>query len=83
MVTTYFEIGSKIVNHFQGGNVKAEYGKSILKDLSNELKNEFGKGFSVDNLLNMRAFICRFQNPRHCLGKLMEAQFFNWVGLIT
>lgn len=50
MVTTYFEIGRKIVEEEQGGKERADYGKQILKELSSVLTNEFGKGFSVDNL---------------------------------
>lgn len=56
MVHTYFEIGRLIVEHEQGGQEKAGYGKETLKDLSSSLLDEFGKGFSVDNLENMRKF---------------------------
>lgn len=56
MVHTYFEIGRLIVEHEQGGQEKAGYGKETLKDLSDSLLDEFGKGFSVDNLENMRKF---------------------------
>jgi predicted nuclease of restriction endonuclease-like (RecB) superfamily len=56
MVHTYFKIGELIVQHFQKGLSRAEYGKSLLKELSIELTKEFGKGFSVDNLSNMRLF---------------------------
>lgn len=34
----------------QNGNERATYGKSVLENLSQKLTNEFGKGFSVDNL---------------------------------
>ena len=56
MVCTYFEIGRMIVEEEQSGKDRAEYGKKILKGLSDELKKEFGKGFSIDNLENMRKF---------------------------
>ena len=56
MVHTYFEIGRLIVEHEQGGQEKAAYGKETLKELSSSLLDEFGKGFSVDNLENMRKF---------------------------
>lgn len=54
MVFTYFEIGRIIVEEEQNGKSRAEYGKQLLKGLSRELTKEFGKGFSVDNLQNMR-----------------------------
>lgn len=56
MVLTYFEIGRMIVEEEQDGKERSEYGKQILKELSKVLTNEFGKGFSVDNLENMRRF---------------------------
>lgn len=56
MVYTYFEIGRMIVEDAQHGNQKAQYGKQVLKELSKQLTAEFGKGFSADNLENMRKF---------------------------
>jgi len=56
MVYTYFEIGKIIVEEEQKGKTRAEYGKKILKGLSERLGKEFGRGFSVDNLENMRRF---------------------------
>ena len=56
MVYTYFEIGRLIIEEEQHGKDRAEYGKSILKTLSDKLVKEIGKGFSVDNLENMRKF---------------------------
>ena len=56
MVYTYFEIGKIIVEEEQQGKERAAYGKQILKGLSEKLSIEFGKGFSVDNLENMRRF---------------------------
>ena len=61
MVETYFEIGKLIVEEEQSGNERAEYGKQILIELSNRLKNEFGRGFSEDNLSNMRRFYLSYQ----------------------
>lgn len=56
MLYTYFEIGRMIVEEEQKGEKRAEYGKKILKGLSERLNKEFGRGFSVDNLENMRRF---------------------------
>jgi len=56
MVLTYFEIGRMLVEEEQKGKERADYGKQILKELSKVLTKEFGKGFSVDNLENMRRF---------------------------
>lgn len=56
MVYTYFEIGRMIVEEEQSGKERAEYGKQLLKGLSEQLTIEFGKGFSVANLENIRKF---------------------------
>lgn len=45
-----------IVEEEQQGKERAEYGKSVLKMLSAKLSERFGRGFSVDNLQNMRRF---------------------------
>lgn len=56
MTQTYFEIGRIIVEHEQRGENRAEYGAETLKQVSMKLSQEFGRGFSVDNLENMRQF---------------------------
>ncbi len=56
MVYTYYEIGRMIVEEEQEGKERAAYGKQTLKELSQQLTENFGKGFSVDNLQNMRQF---------------------------
>lgn len=61
MVQTYFEIGKLIVEEEQHGNVRAEYGKETLKNLSIKLTANYGKGFSVTNLKQMRDFYLTYQ----------------------
>lgn len=56
MVQTYWQIGKLIVEDEQNGNTRAEYGKQVLANLSNELQQEFGKGFDTRNLRYMRSF---------------------------
>jgi len=60
MVATYFEIGRIIVEEEQNGKYRAEYGKGILKELSNQLTKQFGKGFSETNLKQMRQFYLNY-----------------------
>lgn len=56
MTATYWEIGRRIVEFEQRGQERAEYGKELLSRLANNLTARFGRGFSVDNLENMRLF---------------------------
>ncbi len=60
MTQTYWQIGKRIVEEEQEGEDRAKYGKALLKNLSLELTQEFGKGYSVDNLENMRKFYIAF-----------------------
>ena len=62
MVYTYYEIGRMIVDDEQQGEERAKYGKAVLKEPSIRLTNKFGKGFSVDNLENMRRFYLIYSN---------------------
>lgn len=64
MVLTYFEIGRMIVEEEQQGKERAEYGKSLLRDLSKVLTKEFGKGFSVTNIQQMRSFYLTYQKQQ-------------------
>lgn len=60
MVQTYWHIGRLIVEDEQQGESRAEYGKQVLKSLSDSLTDEFGKGFDIRNLRNMRQFYLAF-----------------------
>lgn len=61
MVQTYWNIGKQIFEA-QGYSDRAEYGKGLLKYLSEKLTSEFGKGFTVTNLKYMRLFYTAFPN---------------------
>lgn len=56
MVNTYWTIGRYIVDFEQKGNRKAQYGKSLLENLSKDLSRVHGRGFSRSNLNYMRLF---------------------------
>nr|WP_225738043.1 PDDEXK nuclease domain-containing protein [Flavobacterium sp. PL002] len=62
MTFTYFEIGRMIIEEEQNGKERAEYGKQILKGLSADLTKEFGKGFSMRNLEQIRKFYKTYSN---------------------
>ena len=64
MVLTYFEIGRMIVEEKQNGKQRADYGKQIIKSLSERLTHEFGKGFSQRNLEQIRQFYSVYSNTQ-------------------
>lgn len=59
MVTAYWNIGKQLYE-VCGENDRAAYGKQLLRYLSEQLTAEFGKGFTVSNLRNMRQFYLTF-----------------------
>ncbi len=55
-LVSYWKIGQRIVEVEQGNQEKASYGDRILIQLSKDLNQRFGKGFSDRNLRYMRRF---------------------------
>ena len=70
MTKTYFLIGKRIVEEEQDGNKRAEYGKKLIKTLSEKLTKEFGRGFSQRNLEQMRTFYLRYS-----ISQTVSAEF--------
>ena len=62
MVEAYWKIGKRIVEEEQNGKERAEYGKEILQNLSKELTEEFGKGYSYRTLREIRQFYLMFSD---------------------
>jgi predicted nuclease of restriction endonuclease-like (RecB) superfamily len=60
MVITHWEIGKRIVEEEQNGQERAIYGKFLIKNLSEKLVAEFGKGFEERELRKMRQFYTYF-----------------------
>jgi predicted nuclease of restriction endonuclease-like (RecB) superfamily len=73
MVVAYWEIGKRIVEHEQGGKAKAGYGEGLLKELSQKLTADFGKGFTVVSLKNYRQFYLTF--PESGKSSALRSQF--------
>lgn len=70
MVQAYWQIGRIIVEHEQNGSLRSEYGKSVLQDISEKLQAEFGAGFSVRNLQQMKKFYALFPNTNALRSQL-------------
>ena len=56
LVQAYWAIGREIVLELQEGEARAAYGKQVIRRLSEQLTERFGKGFSVLNLQLFRQF---------------------------
>lgn len=75
MVYAYYEIGKMIVEEEQHGDNRAAYGKYLLKSLSEYLIEQYGKGFSVTNLKQMRQFYLVYMTDK--IGQTLSDQFEN------
>ena len=72
MVYTYFKVGRYIIEDEQDGKARAEYGKGVLKRVSERLTSSLGKGWSVDTLEKTRRFFLTFSKsatPQRILDK--------------
>ncbi len=56
MTASYWQIGRRIVEFKQGGEERAEYGEALINQLAEDLTRQFGRGFGVVNLSQMRRF---------------------------
>ena len=72
MVQSYWEIGKQIDNSIGD---RAEYGKGLLKFLSEELTAEFGKGFTIRNLQTMRQFYQMIPNAHTLCAELSWSHY--------
>ncbi|MBD5293948.1 MAG: DUF1016 domain-containing protein [Bacteroides sp.] len=61
-LATYWNIGRRIVEEEQKGNIRAEYGSRLIAGLAEELTNEFGPGYNKRNLAYYRQFFLTFKD---------------------
>jgi len=62
IIVAYWHIGREIVEEIQAGEIRAEYGKLVIEQLSWQLTKKYGQGFSTTNLKNFRTFYITYQN---------------------
>ncbi len=56
MTATYWEVGRRIVEFEQAGEERARYGANLLERLAVDLTKKVGRGYSRQNLQQMRQF---------------------------
>lgn len=78
MTYAYWNVGRRIVEQEQYGKIKTKYGSYLIKNLSEQLSDEFGTGFSVANLRNCRQFYLVF--PKDSYGFSMAGKI-SWSHL--
>ena len=64
MTAAYWLVGHRIVEFEQSGEERAEYGTALVEKLAEDLTGRFGRGFSRQNVQNMRLFYLSYQPDR-------------------
>lgn len=75
LVKANWDIGRHIVEFEQKGKEKAEYGSSLLTNLSKDLKNSYGKGFGKSNIYLCRQFYLKYPIFQTVSGKLSWSHY--------
>ena len=73
-LNAYFEVGRLIVEA-QGGEKRAKYGNKLIKEYSEKLTKELGKGYRVSNLKNMRQIYLKFRKRQTLSGELSISHY--------
>jgi hypothetical protein len=63
MVNLYWNIGRIITQDIQKNEKRAGYGEQLLDSLATSLAQEYGRGYSVSNLNDMRRFSSASNSP--------------------
>ncbi len=83
LTTTYWQIGKEIIEFEQGGKNRAEYGESTIKQLSDDLTKQFGKGFSYRNLQQIKKFYSCFEKVQTVSAQSFPLSWSHYVRLIS
>ena len=81
LLNAYWQIGRIIVEHKQDSKERAIYGKGLLNELSKELIEEFGRGFSVSNLQFIRRFYQDYPIQQTLSVKLSWSHYFELLSI--
>ena len=66
MTAAYWLVGRRIVEFEQSGEERAEYGAALIARLAEDLTGRFGRGFSRQNVQNMRLFYLSYPPGQIC-----------------
>lgn len=59
IVHTYWQVGRRIVEEEQNGEVRAEYGSRLITTLAEALSQDYARGFTARDLRNYRQlYLC-------------------------
>lgn len=78
IINLYWNIGKMIVEK-QTGKSRAKYGDFLIGGISKKLTENFGKGFSIQNLRRMRQFYMTYPIRSSLLSKLSISHYYELI----
>lgn len=81
MLLAYWKIGKHIIDFEQKGSLKAEYGKQLIQNLSKDLSNTLGRGFSRSNLQYMRLLYEYYPKCETLSGELTWSHYIELISV--
>ncbi len=79
-LSTYYNVG-KLLIEAQGGEDRAKYGDGLIKEYSERLTKELGKGYSTRSLKNMRKFYLIYQKGQALPAQLTWSHYCELLSL--
>ena len=83
MTAAYWEIGRRIVEYEQRGSERAAYGEELIERLGVDLTKRFGRGFSTQNLLQMRKFYLYWPEIHQTVSGELRLPWSAYVRLLS
>lgn len=78
MINLYWNIGKMIVEK-QDGRERAKYGDLLIEEISKRLTEQFGEGFSIQNLRRMRQFYRYFPIRSTLSSELSISHYYELI----
>ncbi len=75
LLSTYWEIGKLIVEVQTSSDFDQKSSRQLILNLSNQLTQELGSGFSRANLFNMRKFYFQYQDVQTVSGQISWSHY--------
>jgi predicted nuclease of restriction endonuclease-like (RecB) superfamily len=76
---SYYLLGKLIIENEQQGNIKAKYGKEVIKNLSTRLTTRYGKGFSNSTLWDCKKFYSKLQSATGVLNFKLSFTHYTYL----
>ncbi|MBI4439551.1 hypothetical protein HY638_01105 [Candidatus Woesearchaeota archaeon] len=81
LVTTYWEIGKRIVEFEKQTGKKSAYGEKLFERIAKDLRMMYGKGFSRSNIIYMRLIYLEYPKSQTLSDQLTWSHYIELLGI--